>query len=265
MYGYIYLTTNLINNKKYIGRRTSKKFLETDYLGSGIHLKNAVAKYGRENFKVELLEECDSLDDLISKETYYIVKYNAVESDEYYNHSYGGPDEGFVKGGENIAKSERSRKINSDKHRGKKMPAVFVEKQRQLHLGKPSGMLGKHHSEETKKLIGEASRKHNLERDPEVYKKTAQTKLGNKMMNRDGVCIRVHPEDFEAYLNDGWNFGGLPRKVDKSGNKNPMYGKSAVKGKVFIHRGTELKLVKKEDIESYTSNGWSLGMKDKHQ
>ena len=34
MYGYIYETTNLINGKKYIGKKASTKFLE-DYYGSG--------------------------------------------------------------------------------------------------------------------------------------------------------------------------------------------------------------------------------------
>ena len=35
MFGYIYLTTNLINEKKYIGQKTSNKFLGESYLGSG--------------------------------------------------------------------------------------------------------------------------------------------------------------------------------------------------------------------------------------
>lgn len=42
MCGYIYLTTNLVNGKKYIGRRTSKVFLGNAYLGSGNHLKSAI-------------------------------------------------------------------------------------------------------------------------------------------------------------------------------------------------------------------------------
>lgn len=42
MCGYIYLTTNLTNKKKYIGRKQSDKFLGTSYLGSGVHLKRKV-------------------------------------------------------------------------------------------------------------------------------------------------------------------------------------------------------------------------------
>ena len=74
MIGYIYLTTNLINGKKYIGRRKSNKFLGESYLGSGTHLKNAVKKYGRENFRVDLIEEIDTTyEDLVERETYYII------------------------------------------------------------------------------------------------------------------------------------------------------------------------------------------------
>ena len=44
-YGFTYITTNLINNKKYIGQ---KKFDERwrNYLGSGVHFKHAVRKDG---------------------------------------------------------------------------------------------------------------------------------------------------------------------------------------------------------------------------
>ena len=44
----IYKTTNLINGKIYIGMSKNKK---ENYLGSGIYLKYAIDKYGKENFK----------------------------------------------------------------------------------------------------------------------------------------------------------------------------------------------------------------------
>ena len=67
MIGYVYLTTNLINNKKYIGRRTSEVFLDTKYLGSGIHLLNAVKKYGKENYEL-VMEMRNQLHNAIKKD-----------------------------------------------------------------------------------------------------------------------------------------------------------------------------------------------------
>ena len=49
LYGYIYKVTNLITNKIYIGQKKSSVFLDTKYLGSGVLIRKAVAKYGKEN------------------------------------------------------------------------------------------------------------------------------------------------------------------------------------------------------------------------
>lgn len=45
MYGYIYITTNLVNGKKYIGRHKSEVFDES-YKGSGLLLSRSIDKYG---------------------------------------------------------------------------------------------------------------------------------------------------------------------------------------------------------------------------
>lgn len=89
LYGYIYITTNLVNGKRYIGQHKAKKFTE-DYKGSGKILRMAVLKYGYINFKVEMLEECNSSEDMNEKEKYWIKYYNAVDSEEFYNISAGG-------------------------------------------------------------------------------------------------------------------------------------------------------------------------------
>lgn len=49
----VYKTTNLINNKIYIGKDTHDN---PKYLGSGIVLKRAIKKYGKLNFLKETIE-----------------------------------------------------------------------------------------------------------------------------------------------------------------------------------------------------------------
>jgi group I intron endonuclease len=87
MHGFIYKTTNLINNKQYIGLCTRE---DDNYLGSGKLLKQAIAKYGKNNFKREILEISESFDELLELEEYYIEKFSAVESPNYYNLAKGG-------------------------------------------------------------------------------------------------------------------------------------------------------------------------------
>lgn len=85
-FGFIYETTNLINGKKYIGKCIfGRQNGWKNYLGSGLYLKRAIEKYGRENFKREIIflaldeEELNELEELV------IDICNAVESDDYYN------------------------------------------------------------------------------------------------------------------------------------------------------------------------------------
>jgi len=84
---FIYLTTNKINNKKYIGYCTRD---DDSYMGSGKLIKDAINKYGKDNFERIILEECNSIDELSKAEQKWIEHYDAVNSDEFYNLSEGG-------------------------------------------------------------------------------------------------------------------------------------------------------------------------------
>ena len=151
--GYIYETTNLINGKKYIGKKTSTIFLAEEYLGSGIILNKAIKKYGKENFKVKILEIIDTnQQDLCEREIYWINKYNAVYSSEYYNVGAGGigwnNSVNFRKGEDNIWKNRHhtieTRQKMSKSHKGKPWTKLQREKLTPTRQGKNNSMYGTH-------------------------------------------------------------------------------------------------------------------------
>jgi group I intron endonuclease len=118
--GYIYKIVNKVTNKIYIGQTTSD--LEERWKGHCkssshcVYLKNAMNKYGKENFELKLICICfDS--DLNNYEKEYIKKYDCVVPNGY-NLKYGGENGGkhsdIVK--QKISESMKkitSKKINS--------------------------------------------------------------------------------------------------------------------------------------------------------
>ena len=95
MYGYIYKTTCLVNNKIYIGQKKSNSFKET-YFGSGINITKALKRYEKINFKVELLEWCENQSQLDKREVYYINQFNSQDPSIGYNLTNGGQSRFFT-------------------------------------------------------------------------------------------------------------------------------------------------------------------------
>lgn len=99
MFGKIYKITNLINSKVYIGQtRQSLKDRwykhcqkQYDKYHFNMPIKQAIFKYGKDNFKIELIEEC-SIELLNEREIYWIQYYDS------YNKGYN-----CTKGGQNCA------------------------------------------------------------------------------------------------------------------------------------------------------------------
>lgn len=91
-YGYVYITTNLIDGKIYIGKRkfNPKTKATREYLGSGSKLKTAFKEFGRENFRKRILEYCITEGILNERERFWIKHYDARNELIGYNLSEGG-------------------------------------------------------------------------------------------------------------------------------------------------------------------------------
>ncbi len=144
-FGVVYKTTNLVNEKIYIGQTVKKARC---YLGSGKILKQAINKYGKDNFKRETICFCSNRKELNKKEIYWIAYYRDIHINNMYNITDGGNS---VSG---YTMSEEQNKKNSERKKGKMK-------------GKDNPNYGKHHSEESKKKISEGNkgRKHTEEQN----------------------------------------------------------------------------------------------------
>ena len=91
---FLYKTTNLINNKNYIGIHQTNN-LNDGYLGSGLAFKRALKKYGKNNFKREVIKFCSSYEELLDLEKVYVNEV-WVKEDSNYNLKTGGQCNGFL-------------------------------------------------------------------------------------------------------------------------------------------------------------------------
>jgi len=132
--GIIYKTTNLINGKIYIGQDSNNN---ENYFGSGKILKRAIKKYGKENFKKEILEIVDDLTILDEREIYWINELNSTDRNIGYNISKGGQSINRL----GVKHTDDWKKNMSVKNSGVNNP-----------------FYGKHHLETTKQKISESLR-----------------------------------------------------------------------------------------------------------
>lgn len=101
---FVYIITNLSNNRKYIGKKLAKfkktrpplkgkkrkrrELVESDwreYWGSNDHLKADVAELGPENFTREILYFCKSRGAASYMEARLQFEHNVLLTDDYYN------------------------------------------------------------------------------------------------------------------------------------------------------------------------------------
>ena len=88
LYNYVYKTTNLVNNKIYIGVHGTNK-INDGYLGSGKIFLKALKKYKKDNFKKDILKFFVNIESALEYEK-VLVTEEFVNDDNNYNLQTGG-------------------------------------------------------------------------------------------------------------------------------------------------------------------------------
>lgn len=154
----VYMITNLINGKIYIGQ---SKYKNSKYFGSGKLIKKAINKYGINNFKKDIICECNNREELDEKEIFYIKKFNSIIPNGY-NISRGG--------GREHHNDDTSEKISNS-------------------------VKGKKHSEETKLKIGLSSKGKTYEQRYGYDKALELKKIRRMKMKENNPMKNGHTEE----------------------------------------------------------------------
>ena len=87
---YVYKITNKINGKIYIGKRKYEGNINNDsYMGSGKLIKEAIKKYGKQNFNKEIINVFDNENDAFKLEKMLVTEEFCKRADTYNIHEGG--------------------------------------------------------------------------------------------------------------------------------------------------------------------------------
>ena len=220
----IYEVTNLVNGKTYIGQHITDD-LEDGYLGSGKALKAAIKKYGRENFRREILlfarneqalnilemmavtpEFCERKDNYNLKEGGNSGRPNAEIREKMRqkklgarNHNYGKPKTAEWKA--KVSAAQKGKIVSEETRR--KLSAAGAGRRHTKEARRKIGIASaaRPRSQQTKDRIGSA----NSRSFPDVY----NIHTGEECCNNSNVSAfcrekKIHPAGLLRVINGKW-------------------------------------------------------------
>lgn len=206
----IYKTINKINGKFYIGCHQTFD-INDEYFGSGLYLKNAIKKYGIENFDKKIIAIFNNPEDMFKMES-EIVNEDFVKRNDTYNIKEGG-----FGGWDHENKNSEKQRIKCLK--GNKKQKDFYSKdeewvkKKSLNMSRglkkahkegnknfrpPPSFEGKKHTEKTKRIIGE---KNSIHQKGEKNSQYGTCWIYNKNLKK---CKKINKNEIHLWLEKGW-------------------------------------------------------------
>lgn len=181
----VYKITNKINDKFYIGKDSKNN---KNYFGSGLLIKKAIKKYGKENFTKDIIEHCDSIEMLNEREEYWVEYYKNNFRHQCYNIGAGGV------GGDNFTDNPNRE-------------AILETMKRNTPKGENHVFFGKKSPSSGKK-----------------WKQASKDKLRESLLKSEKFQKAVHSKERAVKISESQNGVPCPNRA-KFGHENHMFGK----------------------------------------
>lgn len=171
-------------------------------MGSGRKLRNSIRKYGKDNHTKEILEYCDSREELILKEI-RLITCEMLRDPLCMNLMSGGTG-GFISKEQQRHRSScgakgRIQRLLIDEEYAQREKLRSGEIMKNNHKNgkiRYDTFTGKNHSEETKKLIS------STKKNQGVGEQNSQ--FGTCWISKDGLSKKIKNEELDLHLNEGW-------------------------------------------------------------
>lgn len=156
----IYVITNKLTGKQYVGqtiqtleKRWSRHGWHCTTAGRRMPISDAIGRYGKENFSIETLKNCSSLDDMNFWEKYYVNTLNTWVPNGYNLKAGNGSGACSDEIKKKISRSNKGRKVSqetrdklSKSHKGIRMSDETRRKLSNINKGKPLSELARENS-----------------------------------------------------------------------------------------------------------------------
>lgn len=140
----VYKITNKVTNKIYIGITNQgsgaryRHHWQESRIGEPSPIHRSMAKYGEDNFTLEIIDFADTYDELKEKEKYWIKQYNSTDKSIGYNLTEGGDGTFGRKHSEDTKEKIRQKAL------GRKVSEETKKKMSETRLGKCSDKQREH-------------------------------------------------------------------------------------------------------------------------
>lgn len=279
-YHYLYKTTNLINEKYYYGMHSTNN-IEDRYLGSGIYLRRAIRKYGKDNFKREIIQMFDTREELVNAEQ-EIITEQVLKDKQNMNCQYGG--EGFNTIGMVTVKDQNGNTMkvfcNDPRYLSGELKHITINT---IVVKNKEGKIFMINNKDHRYLSGELQHisKYKVtlkDKDNNYYQveKTDPRYLSGELVGitKDKILVKdKNNKTFFVEKNDPRYLSGelvgnwtnknhtheTKKKISDSKKGTCLGNKNSQFGTCWITKDNVNKKIKKEELDQYLNIGWNKG------
>lgn len=258
-YHFVYLTKRVGTPYYYYGVHSTNN-LDDGYLGSGDYLKNAIRKYGKENFSREILSFFDTREQALKYENKLITK--EMINDKYcYNIQHGGKgtkEEHLLSTKQKMSIKAKGRKLSQEQ-----INKIIETRKRNIERK------GYFHTEESKRKIGAASKGNkyalNLKHSEETKRKMSNSqkkryKNNPELKERQSMLRKEYLKENPIVISQEQR--NIISKAQKERFKDPEERKrTSIDTKKGMEKSEKWKTYK-EDLKSHKREGSMKGKKN---